>query len=74
LIVITTEICLMKSSISPNIVSFYDCFVLAHCQLWIVMEYMAGGSVTNVLNQYAAHPMSEPQMAYVLREVRKIYF
>jgi len=44
-----TEIGIMKSSKHPNIVDYIDSYMLEDKQLWVVMEYMDGGCLTDVL-------------------------
>eukprot|EP01119_Soliformovum_irregulare_P012756 TRINITY_DN3338_c1_g1_i1.p1 TRINITY_DN3338_c1_g1~~TRINITY_DN3338_c1_g1_i1.p1 ORF type:complete len:734 (+),score=190.55 TRINITY_DN3338_c1_g1_i1:180-2381(+) len=58
-----TEIGIMKSSIHPNIVQYYDSY-LASETIWVVMEFMGGGCLTEVLEQYPnGVQMTELQIA-----------
>lgn len=61
---IINEILVMRESAHPNIVNFKDSY-LWKGDLWVVMEYMEGGSLTDVVT---AHCMSEAQIAAVSRE------
>lgn len=61
---IINEILVMRESSHPNIVNFKDSY-LWKGDLWVVMEYMEGGSLTDVVT---AHCMSEAQIASVSRE------
>ncbi|KAL9026842.1 MAG: hypothetical protein Q9196_004552 [Gyalolechia fulgens] len=61
---IINEILVMKDSKHKNIVNFMDSY-LRHGDLWVIMEYMEGGSLTDVVT---FNMMSEGQIAAVCRE------
>ena len=63
---IINEILVMRDSKHKNIVNFTESF-LHKGDLWVVMEYMEGGSLTDVVT---FNVMSEGQIAAVCREVR----
>jgi len=60
-----TEINIMKDSHHPNIVEYYDSFIIEGNFLWVVMELMDGGCLTDVLEQFDAVKMNEQQISYV---------
>ena len=62
---IINEIIVMKESKHKNIVNFMDSFLIRG-DLWVIMEYMEGGSLTDVVT---FNMMSEGQIAAVCREV-----
>ncbi|KAI8904764.1 kinase-like domain-containing protein [Gorgonomyces haynaldii] len=64
---IINEILVMSQSAHPNIVNFIDSFLFKG-DLWVVMEYMRGGSLTDTVT---ANYMSEEQIATVSKEVLK---
>jgi p21-activated kinase 1 len=61
---IINEILVMKASRHPNILNYIDSFLYKD-ELWVVMEYMEGGSLTDVIN---ANLMSEGQIATISTE------
>lgn len=61
---IINEIIVMKESKHPNIVNFIDSYLIKQ-DLWVVMEYMEGGSLTDVVTHCI---LNESQIATVCRE------
>lgn len=64
---IVNEIVVMKKSNHPNIVNFMEGF-LWKGDLWVIMEYMEGGSLTEVVTNTI---ITEGQIATVCSEVLK---
>ena len=64
---IINEILVMKDSSHPNIVNFIDSY-LCNGELWVVMEFMEGGSLTDVVT---FNIMTEGMIASVCRETLK---
>ncbi len=63
---IINEIFVMKESRHENIVNFLDSFLVGSGELWVVMEYMEGGSLTDVID---SNKMVEPQIANISHQV-----
>jgi protein-serine/threonine kinase len=57
----------MKESQHPNIVNFLDAFLKGNTELWVVMEYMEGGALTDVIDN---NTLEEDQIATICFEVR----
>ena len=65
---IVNEIIVMKESAHPNIVNYLDSFLIeADNELWVIMEYMNGGALTDVIENNPA--ISEDQIASICNEV-----
>jgi p21-activated kinase 1 len=64
---IINEILVMKGSKHENIVNFIDSY-LSKGDLWVVMEYMEGGSLTEIVTHSV---MTEGQIGTVCRETLK---
>jgi len=65
-----TEISIMKTSSHPNIVKYFESYIVED-QLWVAMEFMGGGCLTEILEQFDSVQMTEPQMAYACVETLK---
>lgn len=63
---IVNEILVMKESQHPNIVNYLDSFLVNYKDLWVIMEYMEGGALTDVIDN---NTMTEQQIATVCLEV-----
>jgi hypothetical protein len=69
---LTTEIAMMKMNIHPNIILYHDSFLFGTRKLWVVMEFMDGGCLTDLLEQHAAGlKMNESHIARVTLETLK---
>jgi p21-activated kinase 1 len=61
---LTNEILVLRTLRHENIVNYIDSFIYKN-EFWVVMEYMEGGSLTDVVT---ANMMTEGQIAAVSRE------
>lgn len=66
---IVNEIMVMKDSKHRNIVNFLDAFLRNNnSELWVVMEYMEGGALTDVIDNNPV--ITEDQISTICLEVR----
>eukprot|EP00768_Dysnectes_brevis_P006582 gnl/Dysnectes_brevis/523_a579_2191.p1 GENE.gnl/Dysnectes_brevis/523_a579_2191~~gnl/Dysnectes_brevis/523_a579_2191.p1 ORF type:complete len:477 (+),score=157.95 gnl/Dysnectes_brevis/523_a579_2191:85-1515(+) len=69
---VKNEIALMYLCRHPHVVGLHAVYELPSAgELWIVMEYCSGGSVTNILNAHGCIP-SEETIGAVLRSVLEV--
>lgn len=64
---IVNEILVMKESQHPNIVNFLDSYLVKNTELWVVMEYMEGGALTDIIEN---NTLEEDQISSICLEVR----
>ncbi|CAM1322615.1 PAK3 (predicted) [Pycnogonum litorale] len=62
---VINEILVMRENKHPNVIKYLDSYLVGE-ELWIVMEYLAGGSLTGVVTEMC---MDEGHIAAVCREV-----
>ncbi len=63
---IVNEILVMKESQHPNIVNFLESYLVKSTELWVVMEYMEGGALTDIIEN---NTLEEDQIASICFEV-----
>ena len=61
----------MKESQHPNIVNFLDAYLVRSNELWVVMEYMEGGALTDIIENNA---LEEDQISSICFEVILLVF
>eukprot|EP01061_Rhynchopus_euleeides_P040553 TRINITY_DN6987_c0_g2_i1.p1 TRINITY_DN6987_c0_g2~~TRINITY_DN6987_c0_g2_i1.p1 ORF type:complete len:628 (+),score=248.39 TRINITY_DN6987_c0_g2_i1:142-1884(+) len=62
---LVNEIKIMSGSSHPNIINFYDCYRPNDGTLWISMEYMSGGKLTDLISRNDS--FSDEDVAYVAK-------
>lgn len=65
---IVNEITVMRESQHPNIVNFLEAYLRGNSDLWVVMEYMEGGPLTDIIEN---NTLNEQQIATICRETCK---
>ncbi|KAI0920347.1 hypothetical protein AcW1_002116 [Taiwanofungus camphoratus] len=65
---IVNEILVMKESQHPNIVNFLDSYLVKSNELWVVMEYMEGGALTDIIEN---NTLEEDQISSICLETCK---
>ena len=63
---LVNEILVMKESQHPNIVNFLESYLPKSSELWVVMEYMDGGALTDVIEN---NTLREDQISSISLEV-----
>jgi len=63
------EIVMMQSLRHHNIVQFHDAYKIGGDKLWIVMEIMDGGCLTEILDLFPQVKLTEDQIAFVMTQV-----
>lgn len=63
---IVNEILVMKESRHANIVNFLDAYLIKGADLWVIMEFMEGGALTDVIEN---NSLEEDQIASICLEV-----
>ena len=56
----------MKESLHPNIVNFLNSYLVRGNELWVVMEFMEGGALTDIIEN---NTLEEDQIASISNEV-----
>ncbi|KAJ6469033.1 STE/STE20/PAKA protein kinase [Mycena vitilis] len=65
---IVNEILVMKESQHPNIVNFIESYLVKANELWVIMEYMEGGALTDIIEN---NTMEEDQISSICFETCK---
>ncbi|KAL6308798.1 kinase-like domain-containing protein [Sparassis latifolia] len=65
---IVNEILVMKESQHPNIVNFLEAYLVKSNELWVVMEYMEGGALTDIIEN---NTLEEDQISSISFETCK---
>eukprot|EP01097_Dermamoeba_algensis_P000955 TRINITY_DN1357_c0_g1_i1.p1 TRINITY_DN1357_c0_g1~~TRINITY_DN1357_c0_g1_i1.p1 ORF type:complete len:448 (-),score=113.73 TRINITY_DN1357_c0_g1_i1:109-1452(-) len=64
------ELDFLKNCKHPNIIGYLDAY-LVNSKVWVSMEFMEGGSLTDVILCYPELKLTEGHISYVIRECMK---
>lgn len=67
-VLILTEISVLKDKKHPNVVNYYDSYLVDGSQLWVIMEFMQFGPLTDLVTKLV---LREGQIAVIVRETLK---
>jgi len=67
---VISEINMMATFAHPNIVKYIGSYKVSN-ELWVVMEFMGGGNLTEILELHKILPISEEQIAHIIFESLK---
>jgi p21-activated kinase 1 len=65
---ILTEISVLKANKHPNVINYHDSYLVDSNQLWVIMEYMQFGPLTDLVTTLV---LREGQIAVIVRETLK---
>eukprot|EP01125_Pyxidicula_operculata_P009889 TRINITY_DN3253_c0_g1_i1.p1 TRINITY_DN3253_c0_g1~~TRINITY_DN3253_c0_g1_i1.p1 ORF type:complete len:1155 (-),score=183.01 TRINITY_DN3253_c0_g1_i1:43-3456(-) len=65
---LNSELVILKKAKHKNVVNFYSAYEF-DSKIWVIMELMDGGCLTDVLDKFKYIQMTEPQIAKVTLEV-----
>lgn len=65
---ILTEISVLKENKHPNVINYHDSYLVDSNQLWVIMEYMQFGPLTDLVTTLV---LREGQIAVIVRETLK---
>jgi p21-activated kinase 2 len=66
---IINEILVMRENKQKNIVNYVDSHLIGDDELWVIMEYLAGGSLTDVVTETI---LNEGQIAAICKECLQV--
>jgi len=70
-----SQVVIMRDYHHPNIVDMYDSFLVGD-ELWVVMEYLQGGALTDIVthSRYVKHKLSQFVSCKNMYRYLKVYF
>ena len=67
---IINEVGIMSQYKHENIISYIDCYLINE-MIWLVMEYMNGGCLTDIIESHDQIPLNENVISYICNETLK---
>ncbi|KAH3765636.1 serine/threonine kinase [Pelomyxa schiedti] len=62
------EVMAQKKYTHPNFVAYIDSFRTKE-EIWVITEYISGGTLADLIDGYELFPLDENHMAYICREI-----
>jgi len=65
---LVAEMMIMKTALHPNVVTFYGAYAVEG-KIWVIMELMDAGCITEILDEFDYVKMTEEQMSRICLDV-----
>jgi serine/threonine protein kinase len=69
----TSEIAIMKAAKHPNIIKYFDSYLINQSHLCVIIEFMSCGCITDILDAWEDFQVDERQIARISKDVSSIF-